>query len=459
MENGLVMSQELKQKQTLSAYQYQSLHILHLGNAQVGELLKKEYLENPFIEQREGFSGEEYQWLEYYKSNMKEDRAVAGPGGGPEARDTDEDAVKELPTSWCDWRMDIKEQLYDGRTPAAQRRLLEQMILLLDDHGFLAFSEAEGSGLLKIPVKQYRALRKQLMELEPEGIGCVSMGEYFLFQLMKKGIHVPDAFRDLCMNHLEDITEMTFIQIAHKIHASFQEVKRWVRVLGTLEPYPIRDSGMGSAAETVIPDILIVPRGGELEVRVNDYYTRQYCVSDFYRRTIKDEDNAELQIQGIANLVRLECRQANIEKSQEITIGDLLKTCLRMRPSRIIVGEVRSKEAAELLQVVNVGNDGSLSTIHANSCKDMISRLETMVLMGMELPIPVIRRQIVSGFDIFVHLGRMKDKSRKVQEISEIDRIEAGEVILNPLYVRTSGLEKTGEMIHREKCRKAGIML
>lgn len=168
-------------------------------------------------------------------------------------------------------------------------------------------------------------------------------------------------------------------------------------------------------------------------------------------RVITIEDNAELQIQGIANLVRLECRQANIEKSQEITIGDLLKTCLRMRPSRIIVGEVRSKEAAELLQVVNVGNDGSLSTIHANSCKDMISRLETMVLMGMELPIPVIRRQIVSGFDIFVHLGRMKDKSRKVQEISEIDRIEAGEVILNPLYVRTSGLEKTGEMIHREK--------
>lgn len=176
-------------------------------------------------------------------------------------------------------------------------------------------------------------------------------------------------------------------------------------------------------------------------------------------RVITIEDNAELQIQGIANLVRLECRQANIEKSQEITIGDLLKTCLRMRPSRIIVGEVRSKEAAELLQVVNVGNDGSLSTIHANSCKDMISRLETMVLMGMELPIPVIRRQIVSGFDIFVHLGRMKDKSRKVQEISEIDRIESGEVILNPLYVRTSGLEKTGEMIHREKCRKAGIML
>ena len=295
MENGLVMSQELKQKQTLSAYQYQSLHILHLGNAQVGELLKKEYLENPFIEQREGFSGEEYQWLEYYKANVKESRPIPGNGSGPEAGDADGDNGKEYGTSGCDWRMDIKEQLYDGCTPENRRRLLEQMILLLDDHGFLAFSEQEGSRLLKIPVKQYRVLRKQLMELEPEGIGCVSMGEYFLFQLMKKGIHVPDAFRDLCMNHLEDITEMTFVQIAHMIHASFQEVKRWVRVLGTLKPYPIRDSGEGCAVETVIPDILIVPRGGGLEVRVNDYYMRQYCVSDFYRRTMKDEDNEELQ--------------------------------------------------------------------------------------------------------------------------------------------------------------------
>ena len=120
----------------------------------------------------------------------------------------------------------------------------------------------------------------------------------------------------------------------------------------------------------------------------------QYIPRD--QRVITIEDNAELQLQGIPNLVRLECRQANIEKSQEITIGDLLKTCLRMRPSRIIVGEVRSQEAAQLLQAVNVGNDGSLSTIHANTCQDMVSRLETMVLMGIQLPIPVIRRQIAS---------------------------------------------------------------
>ena len=181
----------------------------------------------------------------------------------------------------------------------------------------------------------------------------------------------------------------------------------------------------------------------------------QYIPGD--QRVITIEDNAELQLQGIPNLVRLECRQANIEKSQEITIGDLLKACLRMRPSRIIVGEVRSGEAAQLLQAVNVGNDGSLSTIHANTCQDMVSRLETMVLMGIQLPIPVIRRQIASGFDLFIHLGRLRDKSRKVLEISEIKGMDGEEVKLNPLFIRQSILEKTGEMIHREKFRKAGI--
>lgn len=181
----------------------------------------------------------------------------------------------------------------------------------------------------------------------------------------------------------------------------------------------------------------------------------QYIPRD--QRVITIEDNAELQLQGIPNLVRLECRQANIEKSQEITIGDLLKTCLRMRPSRIIVGEVRSGEAAQLLQAVNVGNDGSLSTIHANTCQDMVSRLETMVLMGIQLPIPVIRRQIASGFDLFIHLGRLRDKSRKVLEISEIQGMDGEEVKLRPLFIRQSTLERAGEMIHREKFRKAGI--
>lgn len=175
-------------------------------------------------------------------------------------------------------------------------------------------------------------------------------------------------------------------------------------------------------------------------------------------RIITIEDNAELQIQGIPNLVRLECRMANIEDSQEITTADLLKTALRMRPDRIIVGEVRS-EASELLQAVNVGSEGSLSTIHANSCADMISRLETLVLVHLNMPITAIRRQIVSGFDLFIHLGRLRDKSRKVLEISELDGLKNGEVQLNPIfcYEEEQGLVFKNHLKHTKKLERAGI--
>lgn len=169
-------------------------------------------------------------------------------------------------------------------------------------------------------------------------------------------------------------------------------------------------------------------------------------------RVITIEDNAELQIQGIPNLVRLECRHANIEEKQEITMSNLLKTALRMRPERAVLGEARAEEAAQLLQIVNIGHDGSLSTIHANSCKDMISRLETMVLMGVNLPLAAIRRQIASGFDIFIHLGRMRDKTRKVLEVAEIDGMENEEIKMNTLFKRTEkGLVKTGELHDIEK--------
>lgn len=175
-------------------------------------------------------------------------------------------------------------------------------------------------------------------------------------------------------------------------------------------------------------------------------------------RIITIEDNAELQIQGIPNLVRLECRIANIEDSQEITTADLLKTALRMRPDRIIVGEVRN-EASELLQAVNVGSEGSLSTIHANSCADMVSRLETLVLIHLNMPITAIRRQIVSGFDLFIHLGRLRDKSRKVLEISELDGLKNGEVQLNPIfcYEEEQGLVFKNHLKHTEKLERAGI--
>ena len=151
-------------------------------------------------------------------------------------------------------------------------------------------------------------------------------------------------------------------------------------------------------------------------------------------RVITIEDSAELQLRNVQNLVRLEARNANLEGKNEITIRDLLKSSLRMRPDRIIVGECRGAEALEMLQAFNTGHDGSCSTGHSNSCKDMLSRLETMVLMGAEIPLSAIRQQIASGIDIIVQLGRLRDKSRKLIEISEVEGLENNEIKLNPLY-------------------------
>ena len=137
-------------------------------------------------------------------------------------------------------------------------------------------------------------------------------------------------------------------------------------------------------------------------------------------RVILIEDNAELQIRGIPNLVRLEAREKNLEGENEITIRQLVRAALRMRPTRLIIGEIRGEEAIDLLQAMNTGHDGSISTGHANSTRDMLSRMETMVLMGMDIPMKAIRSQIASGIDILVHLGRLRDRSRKVLEISEI---------------------------------------
>lgn len=151
-------------------------------------------------------------------------------------------------------------------------------------------------------------------------------------------------------------------------------------------------------------------------------------------RIITIEDSAELQIQGIANLVRLEARNANMEGRGEITIRDLIKSSLRMRPERIVVGEVRGAEALDMLQAMNTGHDGSLSTGHANSAGDMLSRLETMVLTGADFPIEAIRQQIASAVEIIIHLGRLRDHTRRVLEITEILRYEDGEIKRNSLY-------------------------
>lgn len=184
-------------------------------------------------------------------------------------------------------------------------------------------------------------------------------------------------------------------------------------------------------------------------------------------RIITIEDSAELQIRGITNLVSLETRNANAEGVKEISIRDLIKTSLRMRPDRIIVGEVRGAEAIDMLQALNTGHDGSLSTGHANSAKDMLARLETMVLMGMELPLAAVRGQIASGVDIIVHLGRLRDRSRRVLEITEIIGYQDGEIQTQSLYQfeeegkeenRIIGsLHKKHDMTHVQKLLAAGI--
>ena len=186
-------------------------------------------------------------------------------------------------------------------------------------------------------------------------------------------------------------------------------------------------------------------------------------------RVITIEDSAELQIKGVANLVRLETRNANMEGKGEVTIRDLIRSSLRMRPERIIVGEVRGAEALDMLQAMNTGHDGSLSTGHSNSTKDMLSRLETMVISGNSIPIEAIRQQIASALDIIIQLSRLRDKSRRTLEITEVVGYENGKILLNPIYRFVEhgegpdgrvigGLERTeNPLIHKEKFRMAGL--
>lgn len=185
-------------------------------------------------------------------------------------------------------------------------------------------------------------------------------------------------------------------------------------------------------------------------------------------RIITIEDSAELQLTGIPNLVSMETRNSNMEGCEPIEIRDLIRTALRMRPDRVIVGEVRGKEAIDMMQALNCGHDGSMSTGHSNSAADMLTRLETMVLMGMDLPLAAVRRQIASGLDIMIHLGRLRDRSRKVLEIAEVLGYEDGEIRLQTLYrfTETDGggkecvqgiWEKKGELKHVGKLQAAGM--
>ena len=188
-------------------------------------------------------------------------------------------------------------------------------------------------------------------------------------------------------------------------------------------------------------------------------------------RIITIEDSAELQIQNIPNLVRLEVRNANLEGKNEVTISDLIRSALRMRPDRIILGEVRDAAAYDLLSVMNTGHDGSLSTGHANSPKDMLKRLEALVLTAVDIPLLAVRSQIASAIDIVVQLGRLRDRSRKVLEIDEMIGMDGTEIIMRPLYCfKEQGEDEKGNVIgqlaatqnalyHTQKLKAAGMEL
>lgn len=187
-------------------------------------------------------------------------------------------------------------------------------------------------------------------------------------------------------------------------------------------------------------------------------------------RIITIEDSAELQIRNVENIVRMEARNANVEGKNQVTIRNLIRSALRMRPDRIIVGEIRDATAIDMLTAMNTGHDGSLSTGHANSPKDMLNRLETLVLMGMDIPLPAIRQQISSAIDIIVHLGRLRDRSRKVLAICEIGEVEQGEIQIFPIFSfeeegeengRIKGtLKRTSHILRSmDKCKKAGVKL
>lgn len=187
-----------------------------------------------------------------------------------------------------------------------------------------------------------------------------------------------------------------------------------------------------------------------------------------HERVITIEDSAELQIQNVENLISLETRNANVEGKGAVPMRELIKTSLRMRPERIVVGEVRGAEALDMLQAMNTGHDGSLSTGHANSTNDMLSRLETMVLQAAPLPLEAIRQQIGSALDIIIHLARLRDFSRRTVEICEVLGCENGQVKLNTLYRFIESGEEDGRvigkltrtenpMVHTEKLKMAGI--
>lgn len=350
---------------------------------------------------------------------------------------------------------------YPSRTDEEVWELIEEYVLGISKESYLPV-DRKGQLVRRI----FQSIRKMdvlqdLLEDSSVTEIMVNGAEHIFVERDGRIYEHPEHFHS--MEKLEDVIQ----QIVAKVNRMVNEANPIVDVrlldgsrvnivlppvaidgpVVTIRKFPKKAMGMG---ELVKLDSLDNEVCGFLEKLVKSKYnifisggtgsgktTFLNALSQFIphdERIITIEDSAELQITEIPNLVRLEVRNANLEGKNEISIRDLLKSALRMRPTRIILGEVRDAAACELLSAMNTGHDGSLSTGHANSPKDMLNRLETLVLTGMDIPLQAVRSQISSAIDIVIQLGRLRDKSRRVIEIVEVLSVENGEIAMNPLY-------------------------
>ena len=375
------------------------------------------------------------------------------------------------------------------------KELIDDEIVLLGRYGYLSLAEKNRLGkelfasIRKLDILQEIIDDEEITEIMVNGPECIFIEKkgklqrwknYFesrekledvIQQIVAKSNRVVNEGSPIVDARLENGSRVNVVLHPVAINGPILTIRRFpdkpIQIEDLLRLQSITEEAATFLKQLVIAGYNIFISGGTGSGKTTFLNVMSQFIPES-QRIITIEDSAELQIMGIPNLVRLETRNANVEGCREINIRDLIRSALRMRPDRIIVGEVRGSEAIDMMQALNTGHDGSLSTGHANSARDMLYRLETMVLMGMDLPLPAIRRQIASGIDIIVHLGRIRDKTRKILEIVEVTGYETEEISIVPLFSfqetgedengRILGkLKKVGELMHKEKLRAAGL--
>ncbi|MGI6117604.1 MAG: CpaF family protein [Bilifractor sp.] len=273
---------------------------------------------------------------------------------------------------------------------------------------------------------------------------------------------IVNAQRPIADARLEDGSRVNIVLPPVSLNGPMMTIRKFPKEPFTMDTLVKQDSLTEEAADflrKLVESGYSILVGGGTSTGKTTFLNALSAMIPPDERIITIEDNAELQLLGVENLVRLEVRDANLAGDYAVTMRDLIKTALRMRPNRIIIGEVRGAEAYDWLTCLNTGHDGSLGSAHANSVRDMILRLETMVLMGIDLPVPVIRRQIASGIEILVQLVRDSRGRRMLDEIAEIEGCQNGEIEVRTLYKRDENgeLQRREPLLHTEKLHRAGF--